>query len=105
MRARKPSSQPPTHRPPLQATTDDTVHVHWYVRFLEDRVDELRNQLSLATLPCSDSAVPAVPAAPLPEPDVTFGERAELRFEEQQAAELAREWAMAAGSLDGIPTS
>ena len=87
------------------------MHVHCYVRFLEERVDELRKQLSLAALPCSDSAVPA--AAPLPEPDVAFGgplpataeDRAEWKLEEQRAAELAREWAIATGSLDGVLTS
>ena len=107
MHARKPvHPHPPTH--PLQAKTDDAVHVHCYVRFLEERVDELRKQLSLAALPCSDSAVPA--AAPLPEPDVAFGgplpataeDRAEWKLEEQRAAELAREWAIATGSLDGV---
>lgn len=111
MHARKPfHPHPPTH--PLQAKTDDAVHVHCYVRFLEERVDELRKQLSLAALPCSDSTVPAAaPLPPLPEPDVAFGglpataERAEWKLEEQRAAELAREWAMATGSLDGVLTS
>ena len=79
--------------------------MHCHVRFLEERVDELRKQLSFATLPCSDFTVPA---APPPEPDVASGgfpataERAELKPEEEQAAELAREWAMATGSLDGV---
>ena len=111
MHARKPvHPHPPTH--PLQAKTDDAVHVHCYVRFLEERVDELRKQLSLAALPCSNSTVPAAaPLPPLPEPDVAFGglpataERAEWKLEEQRAAELAREWAMATGSLDGVLTS
>lgn len=85
------------------------MHVHCYVRFLEERVDELRKQLSLAAWPCSDTTVPA--AAPLPEPDVAFGglpaiaERAEWKLEEQRAAELAREWAIATGSFDGVLTS
>ena len=111
MHARKPFHPHPTTHP-LQAKTDDAVHVHCYVRFLEERVDELRKQLSLAALPCSDSAVPAAaPLPPLSEPGVAFGglpataERAEWKLEEQRAAELAREWAMATGSLDGVLTS
>ena len=85
--------------------------VQLFGEFLEERVDELRKQLSFAGVPCSDSAVPA--AAQPPEADVAFGaipataERAEWKLEEQRATELAREWAIATGTgppLDGALT-
>ena len=77
----------------------DHAAVHWYVRFLEERVDELRKQLSFAA---ATSRGPVV-AASAPEPDAASGGlagsalRAGLKLEEEHASELAREWAAASG--------